>query len=79
MNVRHWTIDSARALFMEKEVGPIEPGKYADLVLFDTNLLRLDSVWFFLTHRIDLGALDDFVALTLVGGEIVHQKPGAKW
>ncbi len=76
--VRHWTIDSAYALFMEKDVGSIEVGKYADFVLFNTDPLKADSLWFLLTHDLDLGEMDDFVDLTMVGGKMVYQKPGAE-
>ncbi|MEW6359916.1 MAG: amidohydrolase family protein [Planctomycetota bacterium] len=74
--IRHWTLDSARALLMDKDIGSVEAGKYADLVLFDTDLLNLDSFWFFLTHEIALGKLDHFVLMTMVGGKIVHRKAG---
>ncbi|MBI9077651.1 MAG: amidohydrolase [Desulfatibacillum sp.] len=36
------TIDSAWQLHMEKKIGSIEPGKYADLVILDTNPLKAD-------------------------------------
>ena len=71
--IRHWTIDSARALFLEREIGSIEEGKCADMVLFDIDLRDLDSWWFLLTHDVDLGKLDDFVLMTMVDGRIVYQ------
>ncbi|HJY63544.1 MAG TPA: amidohydrolase [Ignavibacteria bacterium] len=77
--IRHWTINSANALFMEKEIGSIETGKYADFVLFNTSPLGVTSWWFFLTHEIDLGKLDDFVDLTVVRGNIVYQKKDAEF
>lgn len=72
--IRHWTIDSARALFMEKDVGSIEVGKCADFALFTQNLLKIASPWFLLTHKIELGALDGFVDMTVVDGNIVYRK-----
>lgn len=75
--VRHWTIDSARALKMEDEIGSIEAGKCADFVLFNTSPLRLSSWWFLLTHNLKMGALDGCVDLTVVGGKIVYAREGA--
>ncbi|RJP33354.1 MAG: hypothetical protein C4536_04310 [Actinobacteria bacterium] len=72
--VRHWTIDSARALRMEEEIGSLQVGKYGDMVLFNTSPFKLDSFWFLLTHELDLGAMDDFVDLTVVGGKVVFRK-----
>ncbi len=72
--IRHWTIDSAYNLFMEDEVGSLEVGKYADLVVFNTDLRKMPTLWFLLTHDIGLGTLDHFVDLTMVGGEDVYVK-----
>ncbi len=72
--IRYWTIGSARNLFMEDEVGSLEPGKYADLVLFNTDLRKMSTLWFLLTHDIGLGTLDHFVDMTIVGGQIVYEK-----
>jgi cytosine/adenosine deaminase-related metal-dependent hydrolase len=76
--IRHWTIDSARALKMDEEIGSLEVGKRADFVLFNTSPLKLTSWWFMLTHKIDMGELDDFVDMTVVGGRPVYEKDGAK-
>ena len=73
--IRHWTADSAYNLFMEDEVGTLEPGKYADLVVFNTDLRRMPSLWFLLTHEVGLGTLDHFVDLTFVGGRKVYERP----
>lgn len=72
--IKYWTIGSANALFMENEIGSLEAGKYADFVIFNTDPLSVDSWWFLLTHDIELGKLDDFVDMTIVGGKIVYQK-----
>jgi predicted amidohydrolase YtcJ len=72
--IRHWTIDSARALGMDEEIGSLEVGKSADFVLFNTSPLKIASWWFLLTHEIDIGTLDDFVDMTVVGGSVVYEK-----
>ena len=70
--IEHWTMGSAKALKMEKDIGSIEVGKYGDFALFNENLLEVGSDWFLLTHNTQLGSLDNFVDLTVVGGEVVY-------
>ena len=72
--VRHWTIDSARALQMEDEIGSIEVGKRADFVVFNTSPLKVTSWWFMLTHKLDIGELDGFVDMTYVGGALSYDR-----
>jgi predicted amidohydrolase YtcJ len=72
--VRHWTIDSARALKMEEDIGSLEKGKCADFVIWNTSPLKVNSWWFMLTHEMELGKLEDFVDLTVVKGEVVYEK-----
>jgi predicted amidohydrolase YtcJ len=52
-SIKHWTIDSAKDLMMEEDVGSIEVGKYGDIVLWNQDPLKLNSWWFLLTHEID--------------------------
>ena len=73
---RHWTADSAYNLFMENEIGTLEVGKYADLVIFNKDLREMSTPWFILTHKIELGALDDFVDVTMLAGQPVYVKKG---
>jgi len=73
-SIRHWTVDSAEALMMEKEIGSVKVGKYGDMVLWNQDPLRFSSWWFLLTHKTEQGALDDFVDVTLLGGETVYNK-----
>jgi len=75
--IRHYTIDSARALKLEEDIGSIEVGKYGDLVLWNTSPLKLSSWWFLLTHKLELGAMDEFVDMTVVDGRIVYRREGA--
>jgi predicted amidohydrolase YtcJ len=72
--ILHWTIDSANALKMEDEIGSLEVGKQADLMLWNHSPLKLNSWWFLLTHDMELGKLEDLVDLTVVGGDIVYEK-----
>lgn len=76
--IRHWTIDAAYSMFMDKEVGSLEVGKYADFVMFNKDPLEVSSLWFMLTEEIELGKLDDVVDITVVGGKIVFQKKDAE-
>jgi predicted amidohydrolase YtcJ len=77
--IKHYTIDSAKALHMEDDIGSIEVGKFGDFVLFSIDLFDLTSWWFLLTHDLELGAMDDFVLFTVSGGEIVYHKEGEKF
>jgi len=72
--IRHWTLGSAEDLMMENDLGSIEVGKLADFVVFNTNPLKLDTWWFMLTHKMELGGIDDFVDMTYVGGKKVYEK-----
>ena len=60
--MRMYTINGARVLFWEDQLGSIEPGKLADLVVLDRDILTIP--------------LDDIketnVVLTMVGGEVVY-------
>lgn len=72
--IMHYTIGSAKALMMEDDIGSIEVGKFGDFAIFNTDLLKITSWWFLLTHKLDLGKMDDFVDMTVVGGNIVYEK-----
>lgn len=37
--LRAWTLNGAKHCYMEKEAGTLTPGKYADIAVFDRNLL----------------------------------------
>lgn len=76
--IRHYTLGGAKALFMEDEIGSVEVGKYADFVLFSTNLLKMASWWFLLTNKFEVGGLDHFVEMTVVGGKPVYTREGAR-
>ncbi len=58
-----YTINGARVLFWEDQLGSIEPGKLADLVVLDRNIL---------TCPVD-DIQDAKVMLTMVGGETVYE------
>jgi predicted amidohydrolase YtcJ len=77
--LQHYTLDCARALKWDKEIGSLEVGKYGDFAIYSENLLDMTSWWFLLTHDLKPDKLDDFVFLTVVGGEVVYHRPGARF
>ena len=62
--LKSYTIWAARQLFLEDEVGSIEPGKQADIAVWDNN-----------PYKIPTADLKDLrCEVTLVGGQIVFQR-----
>lgn len=62
--LRLYTINSAHCMFWEKNIGTLEPGKYADLVVWSGDLYS--------TPHEDILGLE--VLKTMVGGEFVYEK-----
>lgn len=62
--IKCYTLNSAYAEFTEKEKGSIESGKYADFVVLEVNLLKIDPV----------KIKDVKVDMTVVGGKIVYKR-----
>lgn len=62
--IRGYTIDAAYQLHMEDEIGSLEVGKKADLVVLDNNLFETDA------HDIHQVG----VVMTMLGGEIVYRQ-----
>ncbi|NMC65615.1 MAG: amidohydrolase family protein, partial [Acidobacteria bacterium] len=66
--IKGYTINAAYAEFSEKEKGSIEPGKLADLVILDRNILKIK--------------LEDIrstrVLMTIVDGRIIFDRPEAE-
>jgi predicted amidohydrolase YtcJ len=61
-----YTRDAAYAAFAERDLGTLEPGKLADLVLVDRDLGRIPPP----------AIRDAKVLLTVVGGKVVFEAPG---
>ena len=61
--IRGYTLDSAYQLRMENEIGSLEVGKKADLVVLDQNLFDIDPYTFSSVN----------VLRTVLGGEVVYQ------
>jgi len=61
--IRGYTIDAAYQLHMEDEIGSLEVGKKADLVVLDRNLFETDA---YEIHKTE-------VVMTLMDGNIVYQ------
>jgi predicted amidohydrolase YtcJ len=61
--VRGFTIDAAYQLHMEDEIGSIEVGKKADLIVLDQNIFEVDT---YSIHKTD-------VVLTMMDGDIVYE------
>jgi len=62
--LRSYTVESAYALFEEKEKGRLEAGMLADLVMLDRDLTRIKP------HELRQAR----VVLTVVGGRVVHEE-----
>ena len=66
--VRGFTLDAAYQLRMEDEIGSIEVGKRADLVVLDRNIFEVDP------HSIN----ETTVLMTLLGGETIYVADSAQ-
>ncbi len=61
--LRTYTINSAHCMFWEDKIGSLEPGKYADLVVWSKSMYEVTP-----EELIDLR-----VEITMVGGEVVNE------
>ena len=65
--LRSYTSNNAYAIFEERELGSLSPGKLADMAVISGNLLTLPADDILRTR----------VLYTIVGGKIVYTRPGA--
>ena len=66
--LRSYTIWNAYLMFLEKKIGSVEAGKYADLAVWDKNM-----------YAIKTDEIKDLVCqMTLFNGQVVFQRPGSK-
>jgi 5-methylthioadenosine/S-adenosylhomocysteine deaminase len=72
--VRMVTIDGARALGMEHEIGSLEPGKRADLIAFDPESPRLNPL-----HRNSLNNLLATVTYSACGADVADVMVDGQW
>ena len=63
--IRAVTANPAYELHVERDVGTLEVGKFADLIVLDRNLLKIPPQQIAATK----------VLLTVVGGRVVYQGP----
>ena len=66
--IRGMTIWAAKSNFEENEKGSLEPGKFADFIVLDTDLM----------HAPETEILKTTVLKTYINGEIVHEQTSAK-
>jgi len=62
--IRGYTIDAAYQLHMEDEIGSLEVGKKADIVILDRNLFEVDPYEIHQTQ----------VIMTVMDGEVVYER-----
>jgi hypothetical protein len=60
--LRGFTLDAAYAAYQEDELGSLEPGKFADFVVFSRNIMEVDPS----------DILDAEVVATYLGGEAIY-------
>lgn len=72
--VRLVTIEGAKALRMEKEIGSLEPGKLADLIVLDPDSPRMTPL-----HREDLDNLCGAVTYSACGPDVRDVMVEGKW
>ncbi|MCL4797137.1 MAG: amidohydrolase [Bryobacteraceae bacterium] len=63
--LKSWTLDGAYAAFEEKDKGSLEPGKMADLLILDRDIMTAPAAEIPRTQ----------VKTTILGGRVVHQAP----
>ena len=73
---RMGTIDGARALGMDKDIGSIEPGKRADIIAVNTNTPRMTPFiatgkYQNLNHNLVHAVQGGDVLMTIVNGEVL--------
>jgi hypothetical protein len=61
--LRSWTLDAAYAAFEENEKGSLEPGKLADFLILDTDIMTAEP----------RAILNAKARMTVLGGEIVYE------
>lgn len=62
--LRSYTLDAAYGAFQEKQLGSIEPGKFADFTILTQDIMEI----------VEDEVLKTEVAMTIVGGKIVYEK-----
>ncbi len=65
--LRGFTLDAARSIFLEEEVGSLELGKRADLTVFARDVMTMPAA--------EIPAVE--IDMTLVDGEIAYRREGA--
>ena len=63
--LKSFTWNAAYAAHAEKDLGSLEVGKLADLVILDKNVMTVEPKEILSTR----------VLLTIIGGEVVYEKP----
>jgi predicted amidohydrolase YtcJ len=66
--IRFYTINNARLMFLEDKVGSLEPGKFADFVVLDRDILTCPALNIHETQCLG----------TYLGGKLVYERPPAR-